>query len=176
MSDNTTERVREREPEPATIYDRIMEKQQQDVHRAASGKIVLHKDDIPREQGRQGMLRFFLNAYEDPGDLTAQSALTGWDVFTHDIKTQSGMHRHQGGLVIYVVSGKGHSLVEGEVVPWEAGDLLLLPVIPGGVAHQHFNDDDGLDSVQWVAFIYRPMHAALGSFVEQVSESPDFAH
>jgi uncharacterized RmlC-like cupin family protein len=176
MSDSTTERVREREPEPGTVYDRVMEKQQADLHRANTGKIVMHKDELPIEQGRQGLLRFFLNGYEDPDDPTAQSAIEGWDVFTHDIRSQSGMHRHQGGLVIYVVSGKGHSLVEGQRVDWETGDLLLLPVLPGGVAHQHFNDDDSKESVQWVAFIYRPLHKAVGSFVEQVSESPDFAH
>ena len=176
MSDNTTERVREREPEPATVYDRFLETQQVRLHRANTGNIVMRKDEMHLEQGRQGLLRYFLNSQEDPEDETYVSAVQGWDVFTHDIKNQSGMHRHQGGLVIYVVSGTGHSLVEGVEVPWKTGDLLLLPVVPGGVAHQHFNDDDSLESVQWIAFIYRPMHDAVGSFVEQVSEAVDFAH
>jgi len=176
MSDLTSERVREREPEPSSIYDRVLEKQQADLHRANTGQIVMHKDEMLREQSRHGLVRFFLNAYEDPGDVTAKSAIEGWDVFTHDIRMQSGMHRHQGGLVIYVVSGKGHTLVEGKRVDWETGDLLLLPVVPGGVAHQHFNDDDSEEEVQWVAFIYRPLHNALASLVEQVSESPDYAH
>lgn len=176
MSEILVERTREREPEPTDTYDRFIESQQARLRRTFNGKLVLKKSDYPLEQSRQGLIRWFLNSQEDEHDYTAQSAVDGWDVFTHDIKNQSGKHRHQGGLIIYVVSGRGHTIVEGERVDWKAGDLLLLPVLPGGVEHQHFNDESGDAPVQWVAFIFRPMHDAVGSFVEQISEAPDFAH
>ena len=67
--------------------------------------------------------------------------LQHWRVFIHDIKTRSGKHRHQGGLVIYVLEGKGYSVVDGERKDWEKGDLVLLPMKPEGVEHQHFNLD-----------------------------------
>ena len=175
MSDVTVERVREREPEPASLLDRFEDKQHRRRHRALEGRIVMRRDEMVLEQNRQGLIRWFLNSQEDPDDVTAESATDCWDVFTHDIRTNSGMHRHQGGLVIYVVSGKGHTVVENTRVDWEAGDLLLLPIQPGGVAHQHFNDEDGSEPVQWVALIYRPMHDAMGAFLEQIVESPDFA-
>ena len=74
MTDLTTERLREREPEPTTVYDRFLEKQQIQLKRALRGNIVQRKDDMHIEQGRQGLLRFYLNSQEDPDDPTAQSA------------------------------------------------------------------------------------------------------
>lgn len=172
MTGFVAERVREREPEPESIYDRFLAKQQTRLARALGGQVVMKRAELPIERGRQGLLRWYLNSQEDPDDATAVSALQEWDVFTHEIHTHSGSHRHQGGLVIYVVRGSGSTVVEGERIHWKAGDLLLLPVVPGGVAHQHFNDEDS-EPAEWVAFIYRPMHDAIGSYVEQISVAPD---
>jgi gentisate 1,2-dioxygenase len=47
-------------------------------------------------------------------------------------------HRHGGEAWLYVISGHGHSEVDGESHPWEAGDLI---VIDHWQMHQHFNDD-----------------------------------
>ena len=88
---------------------------------------------------RQGRLMYHLNP-----EIHKNTPLQDWRVFSHDLKTQSGKHRHQGGLVIYVIIGKGYSVVDGERVDWQAGDLLLLPIKPGGVEHQHFNLQSGL--------------------------------
>lgn len=167
------ERLREREPEAPDTYDLFLDKQQQRLRRAKTGRIVMSRDQLPQEQGRQGMLRFYLNSQEDSTHATAQSAIQDWDVFVHEIHTHSGAHRHQGGLVIYVVRGQGYTVVDGVRVDWKAGDVLLLPVKAGGVEHQHFNVS--AEPAEWVAFIYRPMHDAIGSYVEQVTESPDFS-
>jgi gentisate 1,2-dioxygenase len=74
-------------------------------------------------------------------------------------------------LVLYVVKGRGHTLMNGERVDWKAGDLLLIPVEPGGVEHQHFNEDPD-EPAEWIGFIFRPMQDAIGSLVEQVEEAP----
>ena len=52
-------------------------------------------------------------------------------MFIHTITTKSGEHRHQGGLLIFVLEGKGYSIVDGERWDWEKGDLVLLPMQPG---------------------------------------------
>lgn len=155
-----------------TIYDRFMSKLQQRHERATEGKIVLRGSEIRWEQSRQSKLKWYLNSQEDSEDLSATSALQDWDVFVHEVHSP-GMHRHQGGVVIYVVDGEGYTIIDDEKVDWRTGDLLLLPVKPGGVNHQHFNTDPDKPST-WIAFIYRPMHNALGSYVEQVSVSPDY--
>lgn len=53
------------------------------------------------------------------------------------------MHRHPGEAWLYVVAGHGHSYLGvepegGEVIEWEAGDLV---VVDHWLWHQHFNDD-----------------------------------
>lgn len=174
MGDYTSERMTEPEPGAELIYDRFVSKLRSRQDRAENGRIVIKGSELSWQQSRQGRLKFYLNSQEDPGDPTDESALQDWDVFIHDIRTHSGAHRHQGGLVIYVIEGSGYTIVEGERVDWAAGDLLLLPVVPGGVEHQHFSDDDERPA-KWIAFIYRPLHNAVGSYIEQVSTSPDFA-
>jgi gentisate 1,2-dioxygenase len=47
-------------------------------------------------------------------------------------------HRHGGEAWLYVVSGRGHSEIDGVEYPWEAGDLI---VVDHWSWHQHFNDD-----------------------------------
>lgn len=171
MTDVRMRRVGPEDREPDT-YDRFLAKQKRRIERARNGEIVLRRDERRLEESRQGFLRWYLNSNADDDDETARSALQDWDVFVHEIRKHSGMHRHQGGLVIYVIAGEGYTLVDGERIDWKAGDLLLLPVKPGGVAHQHFNLGRGV--AEWVALIYRPMHNAVGSYIEQMQEAPGF--
>jgi gentisate 1,2-dioxygenase len=46
-------------------------------------------------------------------------------------------HRHGGEAWLYVISGSGHSEIDGVSHPWEAGDLI---VVDHWQWHQHFND------------------------------------
>ena len=149
-------------------YERVMRYRKELKERNLNGPVVLRADDRPYFQARQGKLRFFL----DPVSFK-DTPLQHWRVFTHEIRTKSGRHVHQGGLVIYVVSGVGYSIVDGERVDWKKGDLVLLPLKPQGVEHQHFNLDPTTPAV-WAAFIHTPMQEFLASDLEQREESPDF--
>ncbi len=93
-------------------------------------------------------------------------------MFKHQIVTKSGRHRHQGGLLIFVTEGKGYSIVDGERWDWEKGDLVLLPMKPGGVEHQHFNLHD--KPSEWAAFINVPIQEHVASDLQQTEVSPDF--
>lgn len=164
------ERTKERERPPLADnpYERVMRYRKELKERNLNGPVVLRADDRPYFQARQGKLRFFL----DPVSFK-DTPLQHWRVFTHEIRTKSGRHVHQGGLVIYVVSGVGYSIVDGERVDWKKGDLVLLPLKPQGVEHQHFNLDPTTPAV-WAAFIHTPMQEFLASDLEQREESPDF--
>jgi gentisate 1,2-dioxygenase len=72
-----------------------------------------------------------------------------------------------------VLEGKGYSVVDGERKDWEAGDLVLLPMKPEGVEHQHFNLDPGKPAV-WAAFINIPIQEYLASDLQQAENSPDY--
>jgi hypothetical protein len=133
---------------------------------AQEGAIVIKGRDLPYRNSRQGRSRYYLH-------LGAPSALRDWLVFQKDVRAGSGKHRHQGGLVIYIYKGRGWSVFDGVRLEWKEGDLLSLPVKPGGVEHQHFTYP-GDEPARWVAFIYIPFHHAMGSMMEQVEERPDW--
>ena len=164
------ERTRERERPPIqdNPYERNLRARAAQRERNANGPIVIRKGDREVFMSRQGRLRFYLepNTYED-------TPLRHWRVFTHEIRTKSGKHRHQGGLVIYVVDGKGYSVVDGERWDWEKGDLVLLPLNPEEVEHQHFNADPSKPAV-WCAFIHIPIQEYLASDLQQTENSPEF--
>lgn len=164
-------RLRQREPEArdAAGYWVSQEYTASLMERGIKGKVV-----IDGQTGRQWELgpmgRMYRYIYEGLHDDTA---LGNWWVFKQDIRVHSGAHRHQGGLVIYVVEGRGYTIVDGVREEWEGGDLLLLPLKPDGVVHQHFNADPGKPCT-WVAFIYLPWWDSLLSKIELVEDGPDW--
>ncbi len=46
-------------------------------------------------------------------------------------------HKH-GWVTVFVLSGKGYSIVDGERYDWQSGDMIN---VPAGAWHQHFNTD-----------------------------------
>src|SRR5215469_7965586 len=95
-------RVREREPEARTDdpYEMSYRRRNQQAEKGLKGPVVISGSDRPEYLSRQGRLRFYLCPLAYP-----EMALEHWRVFTHEIRTKSGRHRHQGGLVIYVLDG-----------------------------------------------------------------------
>lgn len=156
------ERIREQD-----TYDRSILKMREQLKRYQEGKVVVKGRERPLERTRQGWLRYYLHNF-----LFHDTALKDWRIFVHEIYTHSGKHTHQGGLVIFILDGEGYTVVDGEKVEWKKGDLILLPVKPGGVEHQHFNINPN-KPVRWLAMIYAPYQDAIAHFLEQKEESPE---
>jgi gentisate 1,2-dioxygenase len=49
-------------------------------------------------------------------------------------------HRHAAAAINYYFSGSGYSTVQGKVLPWKAGDLMLSA--PGWAVHNHASNDE----------------------------------
>jgi hypothetical protein len=153
--------------ESRELYEYGMDLYGERVRRAEEERIVIKPQDQPVGQARQGYIRYYLHeAFED-------CATSEWKVFAHQLTTKSGKHTHQGGLALYVRKGEGYTVVNGVKYPWKAGDLILLPIMPGGCEHQHFNTH-GEDASEWVAFIHLPWFAMTGSEFRQREDSPDW--
>ncbi|HEY1823393.1 MAG TPA: AraC family ligand binding domain-containing protein [Trebonia sp.] len=167
MTEATRQRERDRDPEEVSFYESTYARMAARRQRSDEGRIVFHRSEIPWQQGRQGKIGYYLHP-----NIT-DSAVQDWRVFAHEIHTHSGRHTHQGGLVLYVTKGSGYTVVNGVAEEWGEGDLLLLPVLPGGCEHQHFNDEPDQPS-EWVAFIYDPFQYATGSLFEQNENSPNW--
>jgi quercetin dioxygenase-like cupin family protein len=163
------ERTRQRERERPTLdlYDLALKQDKERGERQMMGRIVLKVADTTQQQSRQGLLRFYLDS------TITDTPLRDWTVFTHEVRTQSGKHRHQGGLVIYVIDGAGYSVVDGERIDWAKGDLLLLPLRKGGVEHQHFNENPAKPAL-WMAFIHVPTREYVASEMTQTEVAPDY--
>ena len=122
MAEIERTRVREREAPRLTSYEMAIQNMRETAERNMSGRVVCRLEDCQQDLTRQGRLRTYL------GFTVKDTPLQDWVVFTHEIRTASGKHRHQGGLIIYVIEGKGYSVVDGERVDWAKGDLVLLPL------------------------------------------------
>ena len=167
MAEFERTRTREREAPTQNNYEIAMQSQRERAERNATGRVVCKLDDCPQMLTRQGRLRYYL------GHTIKDTPLQDWIVFTHEIRTVSGKHRHQGGLIIYVIEGKGYSVVDGERCDWEKGDLVLLPMRPPGVEHQHFNSNPGKPAL-WMAFIHSPTRDYVASEMTQTEVSPEY--
>jgi quercetin dioxygenase-like cupin family protein len=125
-------------------------------------------DDAVGELSPMGACRYYLD-----GNLFPDRALRDWRSFVMEMPVATGKHTHQGGLVIYILEGSGHSVIDGVEERWEAGDLLLLPVRAGGVEHQFFNDRPG-EPCRWLSAIHIPMFNQLGSEFTQQDYAAEF--
>lgn len=137
------------------------------LQRATEGTVVIKGKEQPWRQGRQGLAKWFLNP------MRQDTALNGWMLFVHDIRSHSGRHVHQGGLALYIMEGTGWTTVDGVRHDWEEGDLVLLPLKAEGVEHQHFNANPGTPC-KWLAMIYTHFYEALCCQHEQKELSPDW--
>lgn len=168
MAEGERTRERERPPLEDNPYEIYMRKRKERAERNRTGKIVIKPSDREVFMARQGRLQFLLNPFIYP-----DTPLQDWHVFKHEIRTRSGKHRHQGEVIIYVLEGKGYSIVDGERVDWKEGDLILLPLKPNEVEHQHFNEDPEKPA-KWMAFRCIPTGEHLATETDQLENSPEF--
>jgi mannose-6-phosphate isomerase-like protein (cupin superfamily) len=161
------------EPEPeegdTRLYEPKIYEHSFKVHdRMRNGRVVVRDGERQWDMHRQANSKRYLSPLEP--DLQ-DTCLQSWEVFRQVFPERSGRHRHQGGLVIFILAGKGYSVYDGERHDWEAGDLLLLPMTPGGIEHQHFNTDPE-QPAEWIAFIYWPFFDHGGCEIIQIDSSP----
>jgi len=106
------ERVREKEPtqrDEGEHYEETLKRHAATRNRARTGKIVLRNKEIPWRQGRQALSKSFLSSHG-----INDTAAEDWVCFIHDVKHQSGKHRHQGGIQLFVLEGEGYTVVDGK--------------------------------------------------------------
>jgi gentisate 1,2-dioxygenase len=58
--------------------------------------------------------------------------------------TYGQKHGHINSAVFYVLKGRGHDVHDGRVIPWKAGDIMIVET---GCVHQHFNDDPDNEAI-----------------------------
>jgi gentisate 1,2-dioxygenase len=143
-------------------YEGLFDRWEQLYKRAHHGKIHIRGSEVPVVDSRQGTSQFYVMPQFE------ELSLTQWVIFVRDhTGVPSGRHQHQGGITIFGVEGDGYSVVNGHRFDWSAEDAVLLPIVPGGLDHQHFRARDGRPS-KFMGIIYEPLVVALGAEMVQL--------
>jgi quercetin dioxygenase-like cupin family protein len=100
----------------------------------SSARLITQFDDVQGLVTKRGARSQFLV------DKTIGYHTAGLSAVMHELAPglYQARHRHGGEALLYVISGRGHSEIDGVSHPWEAGDLI---VVDHWCWHQHFNDD-----------------------------------
>ncbi len=133
---------------------------------------VVRASELPQENNEMGLMRWYLHpAIKD----TVLSSLL---FFEQEIPpgSRSGRLKFQGGQVILILEGRGHTLIDGFKHSWEGGDVLNLPLRKDGIIVQHVNDDPDKPA-KFVAVEPNLMECTgvdRGSGFELLNPSPDY--
>lgn len=146
----------------ARDYEGLFVRWEELYKRAHHGKVHIRGSEVPVIDSRQGTSQFYVMPQFE------ELALTQWVVFVRDhTGVPSGRHQHQGGIAIFGVEGDGFSVVNGHRFDWSAEDAVLLPIVPGGLDHQHFRAREDRPS-KFMGIIYEPLVVALGAEMVQL--------
>ena len=154
------------------FWDAILELRDDQRENRKSGIQVIKERDLPLEVNKQGLMRWYM--HPDIKD----TILTTNVVYVQEIPpgSRSGRLRFQGDQVIYVVEGRGYTMLDGTKHPWKAGDCLNLPLRKPGIVVQHFNDDPEV-TAKFIAVEPNFLACASvdrGSGFEQLEDSPEY--
>jgi quercetin dioxygenase-like cupin family protein len=101
------------------------------------GAWLIKGRDLPWENNRQGKIKWFLHPALD------NTSIRSMIVFEQEIPPggRSGAQKTPGGAVLYILEGKGYTLLDGVRHDWQAEDLVNIPIRRDGVVVQHVNAD-----------------------------------
>jgi hypothetical protein len=155
------------------LFDELIELRDQQREQRRNAMQVIKKGELPLELNQHGLLRWYLHPFIDD---TAIKAIT---FYTQEIPpgSRSGKQKHPGELMFYVVSGRGHTLIDGVRHPWKADDVVSIPTREGGVVYQHFNDDPD-HPAELVACEQNQVHRLgvdRGSAFDELEAAPEYA-
>lgn len=151
--------------ETKTEYDRLIEMSDETRRRAQSGPVVVHAHDLTLEEvpGRKRR-RAFISEPAILGSMVQTMAM-----FISEIapKDHTGSHRHFNEAMIYILEGRGHSIVAGQRYDWHQGDVISVPLYEW---HQHFNDDPERP-VRYLGITNLPLLRAMG--LSRLEDAPE---
>lgn len=126
-----------------------------------------------QENSAMGLLRWYMHPSMN------DNALQTMNFYEQELPpgSRSGRLQFQGGQVMFIIAGHGHTLVDGVKHPWEAGDVLNLPLRRDGIVVQHFNGDEH-DVARFVVVEPNLLQAATvdrGAGFELIEAAPEYS-
>src|SRR5574342_347213 len=106
-----------------TLLNQLFELRDTQRALAAKGLRVVHGKNRPLERNDNGYMKWYMHPLLDD---TATKALI---VFTQEIPpgSRTGKQKTQGGMILYVLEGKGYTMLDGARHDWSQGDVVNVP-------------------------------------------------
>ena len=119
------------------LFEELMRLRDQYREKFQDCPLVIKGKEKPFEKNRLGHIRWYLHPS------LPKQAIRTLIMYVQEIPPDSrtGRWHFQGGQVIYVWEGKGHTILNGVRYDWKQEDALNIPMPRDGVTIQHFNDD-----------------------------------
>jgi gentisate 1,2-dioxygenase len=133
---------------------------------------VVRLSELPLENNEQGLMRWYLHPS------ITDTLLSTLAIYRQEIPpgSRSGRLKFQGGQIMFIVAGRGHTILDGVKHAWEAGDVLNLPTKRDGIVVQHFNDDRTEPAVFLAVEpnLFAATGVDRGCGFHQLEQSPDY--
>lgn len=154
------------------LYDELLTIRDRQRKEFDGAPVVIHGRDLAQETNPQGMMQWYMHPS------VSKQALRTFLFFVQEIppSSRSGRQRHQGGVVHFVMAGKGHTEIDGVRFDWKKGDVIQLPIRREGVIFQHFNDstEESARLVVCEANAVEALGVDKGSGLEQLDTAPEY--
>ena len=133
---------------------------------------VVRLSELPLENNQHGLMRWYLHP------AIVDTVLSTLSIYRQEIPpgSRSGRLKFQGGQILFIVEGRGHTMLDGVKHAWEAGDVVNLPCKRDGIVVQHFNDDPATTAVFMAVEpnLFAATSVDRGCGFHQLEQSPDF--
>lgn len=133
---------------------------------------VVKGNNLPWETNKHGKMRWYL--HPEIWNTSIHSLM----VYVQEIPpgSHTGKQKMQGGVVHFIIQGKGYTILDDVRHDWEGGDCVVLPVKPEGVTYQHFNAD--LEKpVRFIAAmpnLFDALGVDMGTGFEELEIAPEY--
>jgi gentisate 1,2-dioxygenase len=83
---------------------------------------------------------------------------------------RNGRHRHLNEALVYIIEGRGYSIIDDVRHDWATGDVIAVPMMSW---HQHFNADPD-KPVLFLGATNEPLMRKMGLFT--MEDDPEHGH
>lgn len=147
-------------------YQKILELAAEAAARTRSGPPVIRSADLEWETSHHGRV-----AHISEPDILNSNVQT-MSMFIEELAPggRNGRHRHLNEALVYILEGRGYSMIDGVRHDWGQGDVIAVPMMSW---HQHFNADDQ-QRVLFLGATNEPLMRSMGLF--QMEDDPAHGH
>ena len=167
MSENRVEKLAK-----TNFWDELLAMRDRQREQRKAAVQVIKGAKLPQEISRQGLMRWYMHP------AITDTVLTTHMFFEQEIPpgSRSGRLKFQGEQVMYILEGRGYTLIDGIKHSWKAGDVVNLPLRKKGIVIQHFNEDPD-QPAKFVAAepnLFACTSVDRGSGFEQIEDAPEY--